>query len=163
MLSHWTKACQFHWAGWTVSPRHPAIIISPSLRLQVHTHIVSRGFWGLELRLSGLYNNNFTPWAFSSALFAVMILFPKVTNHISTTWAISRRWIKSCNVILLPHVGELENRKGIAFAQGHATSGIKTFFVPKLVYWPNCLWSTFSLSWAISQALPDTRTKDLRP
>lgn len=94
-----------------------------------HPHF-SHGFWGLELRLSGLYNNNFTHWAVSSALFAVMILFPKVKNHISTTWTISRRWIKPYNVIPLPHVGELENRKGIAFAQGHATSGIKTFFVP---------------------------------
>lgn len=132
-LSHWTwsfpvslnrKDCE---AQASSGHHFPVTEITGA---RCHTRIVSHGLWGIELRFSHLYNTHFTHWAVSSARFAVVILFPKITNHISTTWAISRRWIKTCNIILLPHFGELKNRKGIAFAQGHTMSGIQTFFVP---------------------------------
>lgn len=118
MLSHWTEGLPISLSRMDREPQASSCHHFPITEItgaHCHTHIVSHGFWGLELRLSGLYNNDFTHWAISSALFAVVILFPKVTNHISTTWAISRRRIKPRNVILLLHVGGIGEQKRNCF------------------------------------------------
>lgn len=49
----------------------------------------------------------------------------KVTIH-TPTQAISSRWIKNCNVILLLYFGELKNRKETSLTQGHTVSRMKT-------------------------------------
>lgn len=91
----------------------------------------------------------------------MIFLFPEITNHTSTTKANSSRWVKNCTIILLPHSGELKNRKGTSFSQGHTVSGIRTL-CSVIVLLAKLLLTHFLPLMDHPLGLPGTGTRDIK-